>query len=145
MTVTASQRLASMVEMFSYELCSFNLSVHVFCPVMRWLPAQTVKTVRRRKRKRWVVLKDDFWSQFHIHCSNHWPAVWQEDEEEPQPSATPVEEKKKITDPDSEDVSEVDVRHIIEWAHMWRTTFVYIYNAGDQQMLQNSCVYLQKC
>ncbi|GLD66356.1 SWI/SNF related, matrix associated, actin dependent regulator of chromatin, subfamily a, member 4a isoform X1 [Lates japonicus] len=31
----------------------------------------------------------------------------------PQPSATPVEEKKKITDPDSEGVS-VDVRHIIE-------------------------------
>uniref|UniRef100_A0AAQ6A0Q1 SWI/SNF related, matrix associated, actin dependent regulator of chromatin, subfamily a, member 4 n=1 Tax=Amphiprion ocellaris TaxID=80972 RepID=A0AAQ6A0Q1_AMPOC len=37
-----------------------------------------------------------------------------EEEEEPQPSAAPVEEKKKITDPDSEDVSEVDVRHIIE-------------------------------
>lgn len=44
-----------------------------------------------------------------------WPVVWQEEEEEPQASATPVEEKKKITDPDSEDVSEVDVRHIIEW------------------------------
>uniref|UniRef100_A0A4W6FX83 SWI/SNF related BAF chromatin remodeling complex subunit ATPase 4 n=1 Tax=Lates calcarifer TaxID=8187 RepID=A0A4W6FX83_LATCA len=40
--------------------------------------------------------------------------VTAEEEEEPQPSATPVEEKKKITDPDSEDVSEVDVRHIIE-------------------------------
>lgn len=26
-----------------------------------------------------------------------------------------MEDKKKITDPDSEDVSEVDVRHIIEW------------------------------
>uniref|UniRef100_A0A7N8XGY0 Transcription activator BRG1-like n=1 Tax=Mastacembelus armatus TaxID=205130 RepID=A0A7N8XGY0_9TELE len=38
----------------------------------------------------------------------------EEEEEEPQPSAAPVEEKKKITDPDSEDVSEVDVRHIIE-------------------------------
>lgn len=58
------------------------------------------------------------WSQVHIHCSNHWPAVWQEEEEEPQPSATQVEEKKKITDPDSEDVSEVDVRHIIEWVHI---------------------------
>lgn len=40
--------------------------------------------------------------------------VWQEDEEESQPSSTPVEEKKKISDPDSEDVSEVDVQHIIE-------------------------------
>ncbi|XP_068177822.1 transcription activator BRG1 isoform X9 [Antennarius striatus] len=38
----------------------------------------------------------------------------EEEEEEPQPSATPVDDKKKITDPDSEDVSEVDVRHIIE-------------------------------
>uniref|UniRef100_A0A1A8E8D8 SWI/SNF related, matrix associated, actin dependent regulator of chromatin, subfamily a, member 4 n=2 Tax=Nothobranchius kadleci TaxID=1051664 RepID=A0A1A8E8D8_NOTKA len=38
----------------------------------------------------------------------------EEEEEEPQPSAAPVEEKKKITDPDSEDVSEVDVQHIIE-------------------------------
>uniref|UniRef100_A0A8D0AKL4 SWI/SNF related BAF chromatin remodeling complex subunit ATPase 4 n=1 Tax=Sander lucioperca TaxID=283035 RepID=A0A8D0AKL4_SANLU len=38
----------------------------------------------------------------------------EEEEEEPQPSATQVEEKKKITDPDCEDVSEVDVRHIIE-------------------------------
>lgn len=39
---------------------------------------------------------------------------WQEDEEEPQPSSAAMEDKKKITDPDSEDVSEVDVRHIIE-------------------------------
>lgn len=39
---------------------------------------------------------------------------WQEEEEEPQPSSTTMEDKKKITDPDSEDVSEVDVRHIIE-------------------------------
>ncbi len=42
---------------------------------------------------------------------------WQEEEEEPPqllPSQTPTEEKKKIPDPDSEDVSEVDVRHIIE-------------------------------
>lgn len=38
-----------------------------------------------------------------------------EEEEEPQPSQAPVEEKKKIPDPDSEDVSEVDARHIIEW------------------------------
>lgn len=27
---------------------------------MRWLPAQTVKTARRRKRRRWVVLTDMF-------------------------------------------------------------------------------------
>lgn len=39
----------------------------------------------------------------------------QEEEEEPQPSSTSVDDKKKITDPDSEDVSEVDVRHIIEY------------------------------
>lgn len=42
---------------------------------------------------------------------------WQEEEEEqPQPAqpALPVEEKKKIPDPDSDDVSEVDARHIIE-------------------------------
>ncbi|XP_077101693.1 SWI/SNF-related matrix-associated actin-dependent regulator of chromatin subfamily A member 4 isoform X4 [Siphateles boraxobius] len=42
----------------------------------------------------------------------------EEEEEPPQllPSQTPGEEKKKIPDPDSEDVSEVDVRHIIEHA-----------------------------
>ncbi|KAJ4944066.1 hypothetical protein JOQ06_012613 [Pogonophryne albipinna] len=39
---------------------------------------------------------------------------YEEEEEEPQPSANQVEEKKKITDPDCVDVSEVDVRHIIE-------------------------------
>ncbi|KAF7240068.1 Transcription activator BRG1 [Varanus komodoensis] len=40
----------------------------------------------------------------------------EEEEEQPQPSqsALPVEEKKKIPDPDSDDVSEVDARHIIE-------------------------------
>ncbi|XP_034386499.1 transcription activator BRG1 isoform X4 [Cyclopterus lumpus] len=38
----------------------------------------------------------------------------EEEEEEPQPSAALVEEKKKISDPDCEDVSEVDVRHILE-------------------------------
>lgn len=47
-------------------------------------------------------------------CAPLTGCVWQEEEEEPQPSATPVEEKKKIADPDSEDVSEVDVQHIIE-------------------------------
>lgn len=41
-------------------------------------------------------------------------ALRQEEEEEPQPSSASMEDKKKITDPDSEDVSEVDVRHIIE-------------------------------
>ncbi|KAG7459509.1 hypothetical protein MATL_G00211400 [Megalops atlanticus] len=39
-----------------------------------------------------------------------------DEEEEPQPSQAPVEDKKKIPDPDSEDVSEVDARHIIEHA-----------------------------
>lgn len=40
----------------------------------------------------------------------------EEEEEQPQPAqpAMPVEEKKKIPDPDSDDVSEVDARHIIE-------------------------------
>lgn len=38
----------------------------------------------------------------------------EEEEEQPQHSSAPTEEKKKIPDPDSEDVSEVDVRHIIE-------------------------------
>lgn len=38
----------------------------------------------------------------------------EEEEEEPQPSTAAVDDKKKITDPDCEDVSEVDVRHIIE-------------------------------
>uniref|UniRef100_A0A674GI40 SWI/SNF related, matrix associated, actin dependent regulator of chromatin, subfamily a, member 4 n=1 Tax=Taeniopygia guttata TaxID=59729 RepID=A0A674GI40_TAEGU len=40
----------------------------------------------------------------------------EEEEEQPQPAqpALPVEEKKKIPDPDSDDVSEVDARHIIE-------------------------------
>lgn len=35
-------------------------------------------------------------------------------EDQPQPTTAPTEEKKKIPDPDSEDVSEVDVQHIIE-------------------------------
>ncbi|XP_037673867.1 transcription activator BRG1 isoform X15 [Choloepus didactylus] len=41
----------------------------------------------------------------------------EEEEEQPppaQPPALPMEEKKKIPDPDSDDVSEVDARHIIE-------------------------------
>lgn len=36
----------------------------------------------------------------------------EEEEEQPQPSSAPTE--KKIPDPDSEEVSEVDVQHIIE-------------------------------
>ena len=48
----------------------------------------------------------------------HGPVSWQEEEEEQpqpaQPPTLPVEEKKKIPDPDSDDVSEVDARHIIE-------------------------------
>ncbi|CDQ85920.1 unnamed protein product [Oncorhynchus mykiss] len=40
----------------------------------------------------------------------------EEEEEEPQPSQAPTEEKKKIPDPDTEDVSEVDARYIIEGA-----------------------------
>ncbi|KAL0993055.1 hypothetical protein UPYG_G00102670 [Umbra pygmaea] len=40
----------------------------------------------------------------------------EEEEEEPQPSQAPTEEKKKIPDPDTEDVSEVDARYIIEEA-----------------------------
>lgn len=36
----------------------------------------------------------------------------EEGEDQPHPAAS--EEKKKIPDPDSEDVSEVDVQHIIE-------------------------------
>lgn len=47
-----------------------------------------------------------------------WHLSWQEEEEEQpqpaQPPTLPVEEKKKIPDPDSDDVSEVDARHIIE-------------------------------
>lgn len=38
----------------------------------------------------------------------------EEEEEQPHSSATQAEEKKKIPDPDSEEVSEVDVMHIIE-------------------------------
>lgn len=59
--------------------------------------------------------------ELKVTFSSH--AVSQEEEEEPQPSAAPVEEKMKITDPDSEDVSEVDVRHIIEWVHV---TFIFV-------------------
>ncbi|KAJ8253989.1 hypothetical protein COCON_G00206010 [Conger conger] len=40
----------------------------------------------------------------------------EDEEEEPQSSQALVEEKKKIPDPDNEDVSEVDVLHIIEHA-----------------------------
>lgn len=38
-----------------------------------------------------------------------------DDDEEHQPSQAPTEEKKIIPDPDCEDVSEVDVQHIIEY------------------------------
>lgn len=38
----------------------------------------------------------------------------EEEDEQPQPSSAASDDKKKIPDPDSEDVSEVDVRHIIE-------------------------------
>lgn len=110
-------------------LVDFILSMFVFCPAMRWLLAQTVKTARRRKRRRWVVLFDTCEDSFIVTAAVAWqtavPTIWQEEEEEPQPSATPVEEKKKITDPDSEDVSEVDVRHIIEWVYIWSTTVEY--------------------
>lgn len=43
----------------------------------------------------------------------HCVPLKEEDEEHPQHSQS-QDEKKKIPDPDSEDVSEVDVRHIIE-------------------------------
>lgn len=77
-------------------------------------------------------------------------AVSQEEEEEPQPSAAPVEDKMKITDPDSEDVSEVDVRHIIEWVHV---TFIFVqrkYSEFHQMslilwLIKTLCVILQKC
>lgn len=39
----------------------------------------------------------------------------EEEEQQPQHSSATAEEKKKIPDPDSEDVSEVDVQHIIEY------------------------------
>lgn len=39
----------------------------------------------------------------------------EDDEEQPHQSSATAEEKKKIPDPDSEDVSEVDVQHIIEY------------------------------
>ena len=49
-------------------------------------------------------------------CDPPLPSPPQEEEEEPQSSkATPPEEKKKIPDPDTEDVSEFDVQHIIEY------------------------------
>lgn len=54
------------------------------------------------------------WSILDIRCSDYWQALCQEEEEEPQPSSTTMEDKKKIPDPDCEDVSEVDVQHIIE-------------------------------
>uniref|UniRef100_A0A1A8NSL4 SWI/SNF related, matrix associated, actin dependent regulator of chromatin, subfamily a, member 4 n=1 Tax=Nothobranchius pienaari TaxID=704102 RepID=A0A1A8NSL4_9TELE len=40
----------------------------------------------------------------------------EDEDEQHQPSSASADEKKKIPDPDSEDVSEVDVRHIIEHA-----------------------------
>lgn len=48
--------------------------------------------------------------------AQHPSSPQEEEEEQPQPAqpALPVEEKKKIPDPDSDDVSEVDARHIIE-------------------------------
>lgn len=88
-----------------------------------------------------------FWSHFQTYCSSHWqavPNIWQEEEDEPQQSAAPTEEKKKITDPDSEDVSEVDVRHIIEWVHILYKVEYHLYsqeylnkNAYAHKVLQN--------
>lgn len=79
-------------------------------------------------------------------------AVSQEEEEEPQPSAAPVEDKMKITDPDSEDVSEVDVRHIIEWVHVtFIATYVLFKYSEFHQMslilwlIKTLRVILQKC
>uniref|UniRef100_A0A674DV04 SWI/SNF related BAF chromatin remodeling complex subunit ATPase 4 n=1 Tax=Salmo trutta TaxID=8032 RepID=A0A674DV04_SALTR len=71
----------------------------------------------------------DTWLEMNPGCCCPAPGLslaCQEEEEEPQPAVPPVvvlsglvgleEKKKKIPDPDSEEVSEVDVRHIIEHA-----------------------------
>lgn len=113
-----------------------------------------------------------FWKHFNTHCPSLWqaavPNIWQEEEEDPHPSAAPVEEKKKITDPDSEDVSEVDVRHIIEWVpilyrmydtvytvfsgvHRWKYTSLYgitkmcPHNYLMSQLNEALVLPLQKC
>lgn len=51
----------------------------------------------------------------YIYVLLYFSSVKEEDEEQPQPSQAQTEEKKIIPDPDSEDVSEVDARHIIEY------------------------------
>lgn len=51
----------------------------------------------------------------------------EEEEEHPQTSSAIAEEKKKIPDPDSEDVSEVDVQHIIEYEEIQGPILVLIY------------------
>lgn len=55
-----------------------------------------------------------FWV-FHDICSPFLPVFIQDDDEDQTHSASALaEEKKKIPDPDSEEVSEVDVQNIIE-------------------------------
>jgi len=49
-----------------------------------------------------------------------------DEEEEHQPSQAPTEEKKIIPDPDCEDVSEVDVQHIIEYVTGLMLAFYFI-------------------
>ncbi|KAI1884006.1 hypothetical protein AGOR_G00221940 [Albula goreensis] len=50
--------------------------------------------------------EEEVCESFHINSD-------EDEDQQPQPSSS-VEDKKKIPDPDSEDVSEVDARHIIE-------------------------------
>lgn len=81
---------------------------------------KTVVQKRRKKRRR-------YGAQCSLHQSKRiqllqidLPSFFffffcqEEEEEQPQPSSAMADEKKKIPDPDSEDVSEVDVQHIIE-------------------------------
>lgn len=75
------------------------------------------RTRRKRRRYRTVI------STSHVNPCKQFSDLLiflffyssQEDEEEqPQPSSAASDDKKKIPDPDVEDVSEVDVQHIIE-------------------------------
>uniref|UniRef100_A0AAZ3SKA6 SWI/SNF related, matrix associated, actin dependent regulator of chromatin, subfamily a, member 4 n=1 Tax=Oncorhynchus tshawytscha TaxID=74940 RepID=A0AAZ3SKA6_ONCTS len=79
---------------------------------------QALKEKKKKRKKKKVAPRSD--------SEDSGSEEEEEEEEEPQPAVPPVvvlpvlvgleEKKKKIPDPDSEEVSEVDVRHIIEHA-----------------------------
>lgn len=55
--------------------CLLIPSLCSFCPVMRWLPVRTAKTVKTRKRRRLIVWTVVFEAFKVFACSRRWQAV----------------------------------------------------------------------